>query len=118
VFTARRTRSLAVPALIVLAIGSSPVPAFADTLAITSLDCRPRHVSYICTGYVDGGTGTYTYAWNHGAVTSSYNGPASSSAVFSCPAGTTAVRSIAFTVTDSNAATVTQSTSIDCSLTW
>lgn len=115
--TAHRFRLLTAAAVTALGIAGSPLPASADTLAITSLDCQPRHGGFLCTGYVSGGTGTgtYSYLWSIGAM---YSGPNSSKAATGCPAGSTAVRLIRFTVTDSSGASASQSASIDCSLTW
>jgi len=113
--TAHHLRLLSVATLLAVGIGSSPLPASADTLAVTSLDCQPRHGGYLCTGYVSGGTGTYTYLWNIGAT---YSGPDSSKAVTGCPTGSTTVRTVRFTVTDSSGASASQSTSIDCRETW
>jgi hypothetical protein len=114
----RRFQLLTLAALIALGLGSSVLPASAATLAITSLDCQPRHGGFVCTGSVSGGTSPYTYLWNQGALKTSSSTSTTSTAVVGCPAGSTTVRTITFTVTDSRGATVSQSTQIDCSETW
>jgi hypothetical protein len=114
---ARRLRSLIFAALIAVGLGSSPVPAYAATLTVTSLDCEPRHGGFICEAHVSGGTGTYSYLWNSGAITNSYNFADGSRVVIGCPAGST-TRTITFKVTDSSGATASRSTQIDCRQTY
>jgi hypothetical protein len=114
----RSTKAAVVAGLGIAAVISSALPASAATLAITSLDCQARHGGFLCTGYVSGGTSPYTYLWNQGALKTSSSTSTSSTAVVGCPAGSTTVRTISFTVTDSDGATASQSTRIDCSETW
>jgi|GEM_PF-3574489 len=117
---ARRNRSLMVLAgasLSLAATLSSSLPASAATLAITAMDCQPRRGAFLCTASVTGGTSPYTYTWN-GKTTQGTEGSTSSIAVFSCPSGSTAVRTVTFTVTDSASSTASQSRQIDCRETW
>lgn len=117
----RRARSRKVALVVGLGLAtvmSSAVPASAATLAITTLDCQARHGGFVCTGSVSGGTSPYTYLWNQGALKTSTSTTTTSNVAVGCPAGSTAVRTISFSVTDSSGATASQSTQIDCSETW
>ena len=115
--TARCLRSLTVACLLAVAVAGSPLPAVAATLTVTSLSCEPRHGGFVCEAYVSGGTSTYSYLWNSGAITNSYDFANGSRVAVGCPVGST-TRTITFKVTDSSGATASRSTQIDCRLTY
>ena len=107
-------RSLKVAALIALALGStfsSPLPAFASTLTVTSLDCEVRHGGFICDAHVSGGTGGYTYTWNQ-VATSRVDGVDSSRMAAACAVGSSP--RVSFFVSDSAGATASRTQIVNC----
>jgi hypothetical protein len=111
-----RARSLQTAALIVLSgagLITSAAPAYATTLTVTSLSCESRPVGYACDGWVSGGTGVYSYAWNRTTRTRSDYATGSVITV-SCPVGGNS-GSVTFTVTDSAGAVASKTaTAVPC----
>lgn len=109
--TARRTRSLkaALVGVGVASMMSSSLPAYADTLTVTFLNCEPRYYGMWCEAYVSGGTGGNTYTWNQPTVMRS-DGPSSSIIAIACEGS----RFVTFTVKDSSNATASATIYHNC----
>jgi len=111
-----RSRSISAAALAVAGAAglvTSAAPAYATALTVTSVSCESRPVGYACDGWVSGGTGVYSYAWNRTTRTRSDYATGSVITV-SCPVGSNS-GSVTFTVTDSGGATASKTaTAVPC----
>jgi len=95
-----------------LAFGMPARPAVAATLTVTALSCEAVRISFLCDGYVSGGTGSYTYTWSI-PTKSRYDYPDHSTIIAYCSIGTWV--GVTFSVRDSSGTTASKSTSVYCS---
>jgi hypothetical protein len=93
-------------------MGISAAPAYATTLAVTSLTCETGVRALYCDGWVSGGTGVYTYTWSP-ASSLRHDYATHSEVTYSCVVGTYV--NMTFTVRDSSGATASKSKSAYCS---
>jgi hypothetical protein len=112
-FGIRRISLLTAATLTVVGLGmSSPLPASATTLTVTSLGCEPRPAAIICEGYVSGGTGGNSYSWTPYSGHQSNFANSSSTTIY-CQVGFW--YSVTMTVTDSSNATASKTINAYCS---
>lgn len=115
----RSMRCLLVLGAVLTVVGTGvPPPAAAQhrflssPLSVSALSCEAVRISFLCDGYVSGGTGGNTYTWS--IPTKSRSDYADHSTIIAyCVIGTWV--GVTFSVRDSSGATASRTTSVYCS---
>lgn len=115
----RSVRRLLVLGAVLAVVGAGVPPTSAahrrllsSPLSVSALSCEAVRISFLCDGYVSGGTGGNTYSWS--VPTKSRSDYADHSTIIAyCAIGTWV--SVTFSVRDSSGATAARTTSVYCS---